>query len=64
MFYCLFLTFNMRVLKAYLLYKFTAQRVTKVSFFEVTTSRSRAVVNEFHNRELENHDEVQDDDVC
>ena len=33
----------------YLQYKCTAQRVTKVSFFEVTTSRSRAVVNGFHN---------------
>ena len=54
----------MRILKAYLQYKFTAQRVTKVSFFEVTTSRSRAVVNGFHNRELKNHDEVHDDDVC
>ena len=37
----------MRILKAYLQYKFTAQRVTEVSFFEVTTSTSRAVVNGF-----------------
>ena len=35
----------MRILKAYLQYKFTAQRITEVSFFEVTTSRSRAVDN-------------------
>ena len=37
----------MRILKAYLRYKFTVQRVTEVSFFEVTTSTSRAVVNGF-----------------
>ena len=37
----------MRILKAYLQYKFTVQRVTEVSFFEVTTSTSRAVVNGF-----------------
>ena len=37
----------MRILKAYLRFKFTAQRVTEVSFFEVTTSTSRAVVNGF-----------------
>ena len=37
----------MRILKACLQYelKFTAQRVTEVSFLEVTTSRSRSVVN-------------------
>ena len=37
----------MRILKAYLQYvlKFTAQRVTEVSFLEVTTSRSRSVCN-------------------
>ena len=29
----------MRILKAYLQYKFNAQRVTEVSSFEVTTSR-------------------------
>ena len=29
--------------------KFTAKRVTEVSFFEVTTSRSDAVVSGFHN---------------
>ena len=39
----------MGILKAYLQYKCTAQRVTKISFFEVTTSRRRAVVNGFHN---------------
>ena len=29
--------------------KFTAKRVTEVSFFEMTTSRSGAVVSGFHN---------------
>ena len=29
--------------------KFTAKRVTEVSFFEVTTSRNGAVVSGFHN---------------
>ena len=37
----------MRILKAYLQYTFSAQRVTEVSLFEVTTSTSRAVVNGF-----------------
>ena len=49
MFYWFFYTFNMRILNGYLQYKFTAQRVTDVSFFEVTVSRSRAVVSGFHN---------------
>ena len=49
MFYWLFYTFNMRILNGYWQYKFTAQRVTDVSFFEVTVSRSRAVVSGFHN---------------
>ena len=40
----------MRILKAYLQYKFTAQSVTEVSFFEVTTSGSCTVVNGFHNQ--------------
>ena len=37
----------MRILKAYLQFKFTAQRVAEVSFFEVKISTSRAVVNGF-----------------
>ena len=49
MFYCLFETSDMRILKAQFRYKFTKQRVTVVSFFEVTTSRSRTFVNGFHN---------------
>ena len=40
--------FNIRILKAYLQYKFTVQRVKEVSFFELTTSRSREDVNGFH----------------
>ena len=40
---------NIRILKAYLQYKFTVQRVNKASFFEVTTSRSCENVNGFHN---------------
>ena len=43
------LDFNIRILKAYLQYKFTVQRVNEVSFFEVTTSRSCEAVNGFHN---------------
>ena len=39
----------MRILKGYLQNKFTARRVTDVSFFEVTVSRRRAVVSGFHN---------------
>ena len=39
----------MRMLKAHLPCKSNAQRVTEVSLFEGTTSRSRVVVNEFHN---------------
>ena len=39
----------MRILKAYLQYKFTVQRVNEASLFEVTTSRSREDVNGFHN---------------
>ena len=39
----------MRILKAYLQYKFTVQRVNEASFFEVTTSRSCEDVNGFHN---------------
>ena len=42
----------MRILKAYLQYKFTVesvQRVNEASFFEVTTSRSCEHVNGFHN---------------
>ena len=35
-FYCLLWTFNIRILKAYLHYKFTVQRVNKASLFEVT----------------------------
>ena len=38
-----------RILKAYLQYKFTVQRVNEASFFEVTTSRSCETVNGFHN---------------
>ena len=38
----------MRILKAYLQYKFTSKRVTEVSVFEVTTSRSHTFVNGFH----------------
>ena len=37
----------MRISKAYLQNKFTAQKVTEVSFFEGANSRSRAVVNGF-----------------
>ena len=48
-FYCLFKTFNIRILKAYLHYKFTVQRVNEASFFEVRTSRSCEDVNGFHN---------------
>ena len=48
-FYCLFKTFNIRILKAYLQYKFTVQRVNEASFFEVTTSRSCEDVSGFHN---------------
>ena len=48
-FYCLFSTFNIRVLKAYLQYKFTVQRVNEASLFEVATSRSCEDVNGFHN---------------
>ena len=44
--------FNIRILNAYWQYKFTAQRVTEVSYFEVTTSRSSAVINGFHNVEF------------
>lgn len=43
------LDFNIRILKAYLQYKFTVQRVNEASFFEVTTSRSCEAVNGFHN---------------
>ena len=39
----------MRILKAYLQYKFTVQRVNEATFFEVTTSRSCEAVNGFHN---------------
>ena len=39
----------MRILKAYLQYKFTVQMVNEASFFEVTTSRSCQDVNGFHN---------------
>ena len=39
----------MRILKAYLQYKFTVQRVNEASFFEVTTSRSFEAVNGFYN---------------
>ena len=42
-------TFNIRILKAYLQYKFTVQRVNEASFFEVTTSRSCEAINGFHN---------------
>ena len=48
-FHCLFQTFDIRILKAYLQYKFTVQRVNEASFFEVTTSRSCEAVNGFHN---------------
>ena len=40
---------DMRILKAYLQYKFTVQRVNEASFFEVTISRSCEAVNRFHN---------------
>ena len=39
----------MRILKTYLQYKFTVQRVNEALLFEVTTSRSCKDVNEFHN---------------
>ena len=42
----------MRIWKAYLQFKFSAQRVTEVSFFEVTLSISRTVVSGFHNLRL------------
>ena len=43
------LRFNIRILKAYLQYKFTLHRVNEVWFLEVTTSRSCEAVNGFHN---------------
>ena len=44
------LDFNIiTILKAYLQYKFTLQRVNEASFFEVITSRSCEAVNRFHN---------------
>ena len=39
----------MRILKAFLQYKFTVQRVNEASLFEVTNSRSCEDVNGFHN---------------
>ena len=48
-YFSLFILDNIRILKAYLQYKFTVQRVNEASFFEVTTSRSCEAVNEFHN---------------
>ena len=44
-----FYTFNIRILKAYLQYKFTVQRVNQASFFEVKTSKSCEDVHGFHN---------------
>ena len=41
--------FNIRILKAYLQYKFTVQRVNEALFFEVITSGSCEAVNGFHN---------------
>ena len=43
------LDFNIRILKAYLQYNFTVQRVNEASFLEVTTSRSCEDVSGFHN---------------
>ena len=48
-FYCLFKAFNMRILKTYLQYKFTVQRVNEALLFEVTTSRFCEDVSGFHN---------------
>ena len=45
----IFLLFILDFLEAYLQYKFTVRRVNEASFFEVTTSRSREDVYEFHN---------------
>ena len=39
-FFTVYFRLNIRILKAYLQYKFTVQRVNEASFFEVTTSRS------------------------
>ena len=41
--------FDTQLMKAYLQYKFTVQRVNEASLFEVTTSRSCEDVNGFHN---------------
>ena len=50
-FFTVYSRLNIRILKAYLQYKFTpaVQRVNGASFFEVTTSRSCDDVNGFHN---------------
>ena len=48
-FFTVYSRLNIRILKAYLQYKFTVQRVNEASFFEVTTSRSCEAVNGFHN---------------
>ena len=40
---------NIRILKAYLQYTFTVERVNEALLFEVTTSRSCEDVSGFHN---------------